>query len=212
MADDAGEHCGHHHIRDESDDEGHRRLALHRFRRKALRRHPWLAERPIPQRSRHISDDCRNCHGPVIDSRECHAGFPRLICFRQSIPAGCALSASPFRPERRHPFVGNALSSTERLLQHRLARGMTDVMVEVTARVSCEAMSMAGELQIRLSTGRLIALANGARISAYELSGGWGERSGVNSAEVSEDPHNPKELRLRNLTARRWIAIMPDGG
>jgi hypothetical protein len=96
-------------------------------------------------------------------------------------------------------------------LQHRLARGMTDVMVEVTARVSCEAMSMAGELQIRLSTGRLIALANGARISAYELSGGWGERSGVNSAEVSEDPHNPKELRLRNLTARRWIAIMPDG-
>jgi hypothetical protein len=72
-------------------------------------------------------------------------------------------------------------------------------------------MSMAGELQIRLSTGRLIALPNGARISAYELSGGWGERSGVNSAEVSEDPHNPKELRLRNLTARRWIAIMPDG-
>jgi hypothetical protein len=31
-------------------------------------------------------------------------------------------------------FVGNALRSTERLLQHRLARGMTDVMVEVTAR------------------------------------------------------------------------------
>jgi hypothetical protein len=57
----------------------------------------------------------------------------------------------------------------------------------------------------------LIGLPNGARISTYELSGGWGERSGVNSAEVSEDPHNPKELRLRNLTARRWIAIMPDG-
>ena len=72
-------------------------------------------------------------------------------------------------------------------------------------------MSTTGALQIRLSTGRLIGLPNGARISTYELSGGWGERSGVNSAEVSEDPHNPKELRLRNLTARRWIAIMPDG-
>jgi len=115
------------------------------------------------------------------------------------------------RAGRRHPFVGGALGGTERLLQHRLARGMTEAMVEVTARASCEAMSTTGELQIRLSTGRLIALPNGARISAYELSGGWGERSGVNSAGVSEDPHNPKELRLRNLTARRWIAIMPDG-
>jgi hypothetical protein len=72
-------------------------------------------------------------------------------------------------------------------------------------------MSTTAEFQIRLSTGRLIALPNGARISAYELSGGWGERSGVNSAEVSEDPHNPKELRLRNLTGQPWIAIMPDG-
>src|ERR1700674_4705482 len=72
-------------------------------------------------------------------------------------------------------------------------------------------MSTMGELQIRLSSGRAISLLSGARISAYELSGGWGERSGVISAEVSEDPHNPKELRLRNLTARPWIAIMPDG-
>ena len=72
-------------------------------------------------------------------------------------------------------------------------------------------MSTTVEFQIRLSTGRLIALPNGARISTYELSGGWGERSGANSAEVCEDPHNPKELRLRNLTAQRWIAIMPDG-
>ena len=72
-------------------------------------------------------------------------------------------------------------------------------------------MSTMGELQIRLSSGRAISLLGGARISAYELSGGWGERSGVISAEVSEDPHNPKELRLRNLTARPWIAIMPDG-
>jgi hypothetical protein len=77
--------------------------------------------------------------------------------------------------------------------------------------VSFEVMSTTTEFQIRLSTGRLIGLPSGARISAYELSGGWGERSGVNSAEVSEDPHNPRELRLRNLTAQRWIAIMPDG-
>jgi hypothetical protein len=88
---------------------------------------------------------------------------------------------------------------------------MTEVVAEAVARISFEVMSTTGELQIRLSTGRLIALPNGARISAYELSGGWGERSGANSAEVSEDPHNPKELRLRNLTAKRWIAIMPDG-
>jgi hypothetical protein len=72
-------------------------------------------------------------------------------------------------------------------------------------------MSTTGEFQIRLSSGRLIALPRGARVSAYELSGGWGERSGVISAEVSEDSHNPQELGLRNLTAQPWIAIIPTG-
>jgi len=72
-------------------------------------------------------------------------------------------------------------------------------------------MSTPGELQIRLSAGRAIPLTGGARITAYQLSGGWGERSGVIAAEVLEDPHNPKELNLRNLTAQPWIAILPDG-
>jgi hypothetical protein len=68
-----------------------------------------------------------------------------------------------------------------------------------------------GEFQIRLSSGRAIPLPSGARISAYELSGGWGERSGVIAAAVTEDPHNPNERNLKNLTAQPWIAIMPDG-
>lgn len=72
-------------------------------------------------------------------------------------------------------------------------------------------MGTALELQLRLASGHRIALSDGARITPYELSGGWGTRSGEVSAEVSEDPHNRNELRLRNLTGQPWIAIMPDG-
>jgi hypothetical protein len=72
---------------------------------------------------------------------------------------------------------------------------------------ACNLMSSGEQFQLSLSTGRTIALPQGARLSALDVTG----HPGTAFAAVEPNPNDATVLGLKNLTAGPWTAVLADG-
>jgi Ca-activated chloride channel family protein len=64
---------------------------------------------------------------------------------------------------------------------------------------------------LRLSTGKVILLPEGAKLTVHDLPGIEGQSPGGLIGQVNRHPTDPRILGLKNLSSRNWTAIATNG-